>query len=42
QDFETFRQQILQPALEGVNVPPPAETRRLQVWWDSSQMGGGS
>ncbi|MEA2596396.1 MAG: hypothetical protein QOF01_2865, partial [Thermomicrobiales bacterium] len=23
-------------------VPPPAETRRLQVWWDSSQMGGGS
>ena len=39
-DFEAFRRDILQPAMDGIAIPPPAEMRRLQVWWDSSQRGG--
>jgi hypothetical protein len=41
-DFTAFRQQILRPALEEVNAQPPTEMRRLQVWWDSSQVQAGS
>ena len=42
QDFETFRRDVLQPAFDEHNVPPPSEVRRLQVWAETSQMGGGS
>ena len=42
EDYETFRRRILQPALDEAGVPVPSEVRRLRVWWDSSQAGGGS
>ena len=39
--FETFRQQILQPALDEFNAPQ-GERRQLQVHWDTSQLPGGA
>ena len=43
EEYETFRREVVQPALDeaGVAVSPP-EVRRLRVWWDSSRMGGGA
>jgi hypothetical protein len=37
--FERFNQAILQPVLQEVNAPP-AQVRRLQVNWDTSQLPG--
>lgn len=41
ESYETFRQQILQPALESVSAPS-GESQQLEVQWDSSQMRGQS
>ena len=40
EDFETFRQQFFQPALDEFNAPD-GDRRQLQVHWDTSQLGGG-
>jgi len=37
--FQRFNQEILQPVLQEVNAPP-AQVRRLQVSWDTSQLPG--
>jgi hypothetical protein len=41
-DSQTFLGQILRPALEAAGVGRPAEVQKLEVWWDSSQMGAAS
>ncbi len=37
--FQQFNQEILQPVLQEVNAPP-AQVRRFQVSWDTSQLPG--
>ncbi len=41
EDFETFRQQFLQPALDEFNAPE-GDRRQLQVHWDTSQLNDGT
>jgi hypothetical protein len=39
--YQEFDRTILQPALQDVGAPQ-ADTRQLEVWWDSSQMPTGA